>query len=322
MFFLMLQEKGLVNKMLKYFNTFKGMTVRNMKVYLKDRMTIVMSMMTQIIILGLFILFIKNNYFEGIKNIVEMFGNVITDNDIESVVNSWLVSGVIGTSVITVALNSLNVMVSDKQKKISYDYGASPVKNSAIVLSYFFGAFINTFIISSIILTAGFIFLCIPNTVNYSFYDIAGMYGFVALGSISATLILMFVVSFFKKTSTLNSFGIIVSAAVGFVIGAYIPVGQFDSNVQTAVNLVPGAQIAGMMRNLLVSPAINNINDALNGADKGAVAEELNSIFAINMNIFDNEIGFNFMLTYSVAVIILFLILNLITYKFSSRTTE
>lgn len=46
-----------------------------------------------------------------------MFGNVITDNDIESVVNSWLVSGVIGTSVITVALNSLNVMVSDKQKK-------------------------------------------------------------------------------------------------------------------------------------------------------------------------------------------------------------
>ena len=110
------------------------MTTRNIKVYMKDRMAIVLSMLTQIIVLGLYLLFLKSNYVDAINSYLTGVENLVSDADIEALVNSWLIAGVIGTSVVTVALNSLSVMVSDKQNKINYDYGASPVKGNVVNL--------------------------------------------------------------------------------------------------------------------------------------------------------------------------------------------
>ena len=308
--------------MSKTLYAYKGMTLRNIKVYLKDKMAIVLSMLAQIIVLGLYLLFLKSTYIDSIKSSLEGLQKLITDTQIDAVVNSWLVAGVIGTSVVTVALNSLSVMVSDKQNKISYDYGASPVKSGTVVMSYFSGAVVNTFLMSALLLTAGFVFLAISSSLSYSFLEIISMYGLVALGSISATLILMLVASFFKKSSTLSSFGVMVSAGIGFIIGAYIPVSQFDKSVQTVVNLVPGSQVAGMMRNVLMTPAINDLNTSLNGVDNGAVADSMKDMFAMNMNVLDNKIGFEFMMIYSLCAIALFLVLNLIAYRFTSKVKD
>lgn len=301
---------------------YKGMTARNIKVYLKDRMTIIMSMMTQIIVLGLYLLFLKQNYVDAVTQGLGELSKLVTDRDIQALVNSWLIAGVIGTSVVTVALNSLSVMVSDKHEKIDFDYNATPMRGSTVVLSYFTGAVVNTFFISALLLTAGFVFIRLTGGFIYSITDILQIYGLVALGSVSATLILMFIASFFKKNSTLSSFGVLVSAAIGFIIGAYIPVSQFGESVQTIVNLVPGSQIAGMMRNVLMTPAINNINDILGGVDNGLFAEGIDNTFALNLNIFGEEVGIPFMMIFSVAAIILFLVLNLVSFKLTSKRKQ
>jgi ABC-type polysaccharide/polyol phosphate export permease len=244
------------------------------------------------------------------------------DNLINALVNSWLVSGVIGTSVVTVAMNSLSVMISDKQNKIDYDYNASSVKGSTVVLSYFSGAVINTIVISAILLTAGIAFSCISGSSFPEFTELLKLYGLVILGSVSAVLILMFVASFFKKNSTYAAFNTLISVAIGFVIGAYIPVSQFSDGVQTFVNLIPGSHIAAMIRNVLVSPCINDISTSLAGADHGIFAEEAEKAFATNLNLFGNEVDFTFMMMYSIGAILIFLILNLISYKFSSKRKD
>ena len=206
--------------------SYKGMTKRNIKVYLKDKTAIIFSMMTQIIILGLYLLFLKQNYVDSMTSMLDGFNIKTEDNLINALVNSWLVSGVIGTSVVTVAMNSLSVMISDKQNKIDYDYNASSVKGSTVVLSYFSGAVVNTIVISAILLTAGIAFSCISGSSLPEFTELLKLYGLVILGSVSAVLILMFVASFFKKNSTYAAFNTLISVAIGFVIGAYIPVSQ------------------------------------------------------------------------------------------------
>lgn len=319
MYFLQLQVKGLVNKMTKSINAYKGMTKRNVKVYLKDRMAVFLSLITQIIVLGLFLIFLKDTYLMAINDNLGELKSLVSEKDIQTLINSWLVSGVVGTAVVTVALNSLNIMVTDKQNKISFDYCTSPVKNSTVVLSYFSGALINTILLSTILLSAGFIFIAVTGEFVYSITDILAMFGLTILGSISSTLILMIFVSFFKKNSTLSAFGVMISASIGFVIGAYVPVSQFGSSVQTIVNLVPGSHIAGMMRNILMTPAINNIDKTLNGIDKGAFTESIKMIFAFNLNIFDKEIGVSFMLIFSLIIIAIALILNLFLYRFTSK---
>lgn len=303
-------------------NAYMGMTVRNIKVYAKDKLAIMLSMLTQVIVLGLYLMFLKSTYVDAINDSLGALKDLVTSADVDALVNSWLVSGVIGTSVVTVALNSLSVMVSDKQEKIDYDYNATSVKGSTVVMSYFSGAVATTVLMSSILLTAGLVFLSIGGIITYTFMDLLKIYGLVILGSISSTLVLMSFVSFFKKSSTLSSFGIMVSAAIGFVIGAYIPVSSFSKEVQTAVNIVPGSQIAGAMRNVLMGPALENIDSALNGVDGGQFIESAKNIFAVNLNLFDHTADMKFMMTYSAIAIAIFLILNIVLYGFSSKRRD
>ena len=321
----MLQEKGLVNKMVnvkKNLRSYKGMTVRNIKVYMKDKTAIMLSMITQIIVLGLYLLFLKTSYVDMITASLSELGDIVSKNDINALVNSWLVAGVIGTSVVTVALNALTIMVSDKQEKIDFDYNASPVKGGTVVMSYFSGAVASTFIISSILLTAGLLFIAVSGSFVYNLYDILMLYGLVLLGSVSATIILMLFASFFKKNSSLSSFGIMISAAIGFVIGAYMPVSQFGEGVQTAVNLVPGSHIACLMRNVLMTPALDKIDTALNGIDNGMFAEEIKNTFSFELNIFGIDFDINMMLVYSFIAIAVFLVLNLISFRISSKRKD
>lgn len=305
--------------MIKTMNAYKGMTLRNIRVYLKDKTSIIMSLMAQIIILGLFLLFLKSNYTDSIIAQLGELRDLLSDKDINAIVNSYLMAGVIGTSVVTVALNSLAVMVSDRERKINFDYGAAPVKGHTVVLSYFSGAVVNTFLVSAVLTTAGFIFLCIGSEITYTPVDFLKIYGLVALGSISATLVLMVFASFFKKSSSHGSFGVLISAAIGFITGAYIPVSQFSDTVQTCVNLVPASQIAGMMKYVLITPTIDHANEVINGIDNGEFAKAMYQIFSVKMNIFSNEVDFSFMLIFSLIAIAVFLMINLLIYRFASK---
>ena len=304
------------------FRSYRGMTIRNIKVYAKDKMAILLSLLTQIIVLGLYLMFLKSNYVDIINNGLESFKDLVSKADIEGLVNSWLISGVIGTSVVTVALNTLNLMVKDKEDKIDSDYRASSVKGSTVVMSYFSGAVASTFIISSILLSAGYIFLACTGTFCLDIPQQLLVSALTLLGSVSGTLVLMLFISFFKKSATLSSFGVMVSASIGFIVGAYVPVSQFSENVQTIVNLVPGSQIAAMMRNILVDPAIDNIDKTLDGIDKGQFAENAREMFALKLKIFGTEVDTGFMLTYSFIIIAVFAVLNIALYKISSKRKD
>lgn len=303
----------------KELRAFKGMTIRNMKVYGKDKISLLLSLLTQLIVLGLFVLFLKDSYVDVINEELGNLKNMLSKDDIEAIVNSWLVAGVVGTSVVTAALNALSVMVHDKMDRIDYDYTAAAVKSRTVVLSYFTGAMLSAVVTSSILLTAGLGYLAVSGSFLLSALDIIMLYGIVVLGSISSTLVLMLFISFFKKDSSLSAFGILISVAIGFAVGAYMPVGQFSESVQTVVNLVPGSQITALLRNVLMQPAIENADKVLGGADNHAFVESLNDLFSMKLHVFNGSHGTNFMIIYSLAAIALFLVLNILIFRFAAK---
>lgn len=308
--------------MTRSLNAYRGLTTRNTKVFLKDRMAVFLSMLTQIIILGLFLLFIKNSYVDGINEALGSLKDKVSDADIATLVNSWMISGVIGTSVITSTLSALNVMVSDKQHRIDFDYNASSVKGAVVVMSYFSGAVLCSLITSFVLLAAGLAFIAGTGVFLLTVTDVLMLIGLVLLGSVSSTIILMTIIGFFKKDSTYSAFSVLVSTLVGFIVGAYFPVSQLGETTQTIVNLVPGAQITGMIRNILVSPAIDHIDDALGGMDQGAFREAASKMFCIKLNIFGTEVDTGFMLLYSVIAIVIFTVLNIALFSVSSKRKD
>ena len=272
-------------------------------------------MLAPLIVFMLYILFLKDTYLDSLKSSLGEMKEYIDMKDIDSIANAWLLAGILASSCITVSLNSLQVMVLDKNNKIDYDYNSSPISNISVILAYFTGAFINTFMIAGGILTIGLIIINSISSLYLSFTTIILLYLVTILGSASATIIMMIIVSFFKRSSAIGAFSGIVSAAIGFIIGAYIPLSSLSDEIQGILSLVPGSHVACLYRNLLMDGLMNHINSGLNGIGGGAFNNIINDAFALNLNMFSYKTTTTFMSIYSSSSIVVALGINVILYK-------
>ena len=299
----------------KNLNSYLGMTKRNILVFFKDKTTLFFSMLAPLIVFFLYIVFLKDTYLSSLKESLTGLEEYVLASDIENIANSWLLAGLLGTSCITVSLNSLHVMVNDKNSKIDYDYNSSPIKGYIVVFSYFTGAFLNTFLITASILTVGLIILNSIGSLYLGFNTVILLYLVTILGCASSTILMMIIVSFFKKSSALGAFSGIVSAAVGFVIGAYIPLGNFSNAIQGILSLVPGSHVACLYRNLLMKNLLEHIDVSLNGMDSHTFISMAKEAFALNLNMFSYTTSNTFMMVYTSISAILALGLNIVLYK-------
>ena len=273
--------------MRKYF----GLTKRNLLIYFKDYQSILFSMITPIIVFVLYLLFLKDTFVSPIKDATIGLEQWILDEDINMFVNGLLLTGILGTTMITVPYNCLITIVRDRENKIDYDISATPIRRVQIVLSYFTASALSAFIMAAIILTGGLCIMGVQGTLYLGAKDVAALYGITFLGAISATSLFMIVVLFFKTSSASGAFLGILSAACGFVIGAYIPISQFSEGVQTFCNVFPGSGITVLYRNSLLNPLLDKMNQNIGGLDEGMFVEAMRETFVFDSHLFGQTIS-------------------------------
>lgn len=237
-------------------NKFIGLTKRNLLIFFKDKQSVIFSLMTSIIVFVLYLLFLRGTFVDAIQSAMQEapgLADLVQDKDVEMYANLTLLVGILGSALITVPFNCLTVVVRDKENKVDYDILSTPIRRWQVILSYFTAAVISAVIMTGIILTVGLLLLGTQGDLYMGVKEIAQAYGIVALGSFSATALFMIVVLFFKSSSACGAFFSMVSAAAGFVIGAYIPISQFSDGVQTVCNIFPASQITILLRNALLN---------------------------------------------------------------------
>ncbi|MBP5554351.1 MAG: ABC transporter permease [Lachnospiraceae bacterium] len=280
---------------------FMGLTKRNLLVYFKDKGAILFSLLTSLIVLVLYLLFLKGTFedaFESALANAEFIRSFINDGDIEVFVNITLLIGMLGSAMITVPYSCLTTIVKDRENKIDYDISATPIKRWQIVLSYFTAASISACIMTGILLAAGMIILSMDGGLLLGTVDILKAFGMVIIGSVSSTALFMAFMLFFKTAQSSNAFFGMLSAAAGFVIGAYIPISQFSDKVQTFCNLFPATHVTIAIRNILMRGVVDKMNNSIGGLDQGMFVETIKGIFSFNSRMFGHTLSIANSLTY------------------------
>ena len=305
------------NKLKKYLFNIYELTKRNMLIFFKNKTTIFFSLIAPVLILLIYILFMGD--FQ-VDIIMDNIGSIdVTKKEISSIVNAWVISGIIGISTLTVALNSMFITISDREKGIVNDFHASPVNQVNLTLSYFISAVIITFFISLVFSIMGTIFLMISTGGLFSFnvLDIFKLLGLLLLSSLSAVIILMFITSFFKKTSTAASFTGIFTALIGFLVGTYLPAGFLPIGIQNFANIIPGTHSTALFRQLYLSKVISNPNII----DKVGIdfINQIKDEYGYNLKLFNFEITTGLMVLYLFISIVIFFLLQIIVSKFRNK---
>ena len=297
---------------------FLGLTKRNLLLFFKDKQSILFSLLTSMIVLALYLLFLKDTFVNAMDSAINQFpglSSFIDKNDKEMFANLILLTGILGSAMITVPYNCLITLVKDRENKVDYDILATPLKRGQIIFSYFVSAALSSAILTSMILAIGLGVIGMQGDIYLGIGDIVKAFGVVALGSISATSIFMIVVLFFKSVSASGAFFGMLSAASGFIIGAYIPISQFSEAVQTVCNISPASQITIVLRNVLINGLLEHMNTSLNGVEQGMFVTSIKELFSFKAWLFDGYLDMTQMLVYITVSILVCIVIQMIIYS-------
>ena len=297
---------------------FLGLTKRNLLLFFKDKQSILFSLLTSMIVLALYLLFLKDTFVSAMDSAINQFpslSSLIDKNDKEMFANLILLTGILGSAMITVPYNCLITLVKDRENKVDYDILATPLKRGQIIFSYFVSAALSSAILTSMILAIGLGVIGMQGDIYLGIGDIVKAFGVVALGSISATSIFMIVVLFFKSVSASGAFFGMLSAASGFIIGAYIPISQFSESVQTVCNIFPASQITIVLRNVLINGLLEHINTSLAEVDHGMFVIIIKELFSFKARIFGGYLDMTQMLGYITLSILVCIVVQIIVYS-------
>ena len=297
---------------------FLGLTKRNLLLFFKDKQSIIFSLLTSMIVLALYLLFLKDTFVNAMDSAINQFpdlSSLIDKNDKDMFANLILLTGILGSTMITVPYNCLITLVKDRENKVDYDILATPLKRGQIILSYFVSAALSSVILTGIILAVGLATICMHGDIYLGTIDILKAFGVVALGSISATSIFMIIVLFLKSVSASGAFFGLLSAVSGFIIGAYIPISQFSEAIQTICNIFPASQITIVLRNVLINGLLEHMNTTLDGVDQGMFVTSIKELFSFKARLFDGYFDMSQMLVYIVVSIVICIVVQIFVYS-------
>lgn len=261
------------------------LTGRNIRIYFKDKVTFFTSLITPVILLILYVTFLRSVYVDSLLAGMPE-GIEIPEKLINGFTGGWLVSSILGVSAVTVAFCSNNIMAMDKVTKRINDFYVTPVKRGQMAVAYYFANFFTTLLVCLIALCVSLLFLgktgwyLTLQDIPYILLDVLGCVFF-------GTSLAAFVEQFVSTQGGISAVSTAVSSMYGFVCGAYMPISQFADGIQKFVSFVPGTYGTVLLRNHFMHGAITELTKDL----PAEMTEELRKAFDNTIFFFDNEVS-------------------------------
>lgn len=236
--------------------TFLALTKRNIKVFFKDKGMFFVSLITPVILLVLYATFLASVYRDSVASALNGFP--VSDELINGIVGGELFSSLLAVSCVTVAFCSNLLMVNDKVNGARKDMMITPVKKSAVAVSYFAASLASTLIVSFVACAACFIYIAATGW-YFSFGDVMLIILDVILLTAFGIAISSVINVFLSSQGQASAVGTIVSAGYGFVCGAYMPISSFATGLQNVLMFLPGTYGTSLIRTHALNGAMREL---------------------------------------------------------------
>jgi len=233
---------------------------RNLKLFFRDKGNIIFSLMGVLIVIGLYIIFLRNMW-------LYLYVDV---KSINSLVDEWVMAGIIAIVSMTTTLGAFGIMVNDRSDEIYKDFYSTPVKRYEIAGGYVLCACLIGLLMSLVGFLFAVVFIRVLDGKMLSLDCILKTIGLMSVVSLSNTAFVLFVVSFFKNTTSYSSASGLIGTFVGFVAGVYMPVGLLIKPLSILMQLTPICHGATILRNTMMR---DSLQESFQGMDVGKLSD-------------------------------------------------
>ncbi len=233
---------------------------RNLKMFFRDKSAVFFSVMAVFIIIGLYAI---------ILNDVWLPSNMKNLKNVDFLMNTWLVSGLLTVISVTTTMGAFGILIEDKIKKIDKDFHSSPKKKSTLIKGYLGSAFLIGIIMSLVTFLLSEIYIVLNNGEWIKLLAALKVLLIIILSVMTNTSIMCFIISFFKSQNAFGTAASIIGTLIGFLTGVYLPIGNLPDSIQFVVKIFPVSHAAVLFRQVLMQQSIQT---SFSGVDPAALA--------------------------------------------------
>ncbi|MCQ2791950.1 MAG: ABC transporter permease [Bacilli bacterium] len=259
---------------------FFQLTKRNFLVFTRNKMRMFFTLMVPIIILIIYILFLRSLELSSIREAINSIEGIppIDDKTLMVFMDSWFLSGNVALCSISISLQTNNLIINDKENGINRDFASAPIHKTVVTFAYMFFNFLITLLLCFCFVCVTFIFLAAMNEFYLNALDVLIIFGVLAFITLNASAFTTLVCSFIDTDATLASVIAVVSACLGFLIGSFMPLSLMPKLMQDIVFFIPGTHATALMRYAYLKSPLEILGNQFNPTQ---------------LSILKNQVGYN-----------------------------
>ncbi|MBQ8179717.1 MAG: ABC transporter permease [Candidatus Methanomethylophilaceae archaeon] len=221
---------------------------RNSLCYFRDRASVVFSLMGVLVVVLLYLLFLRNMLIDAYPDLPGMDG----------LIDAWVLSGILGIVSVTTSAGSLQTMIEDRANGRSRDILVTPMTPSQIAGGYILSTFIVGFVMSLVTMVLSLAYL-VATGCPLDAVDVVVCITLLVPSALSGSIVIYAITSFMRSTGAFSGFFTIVSVLIGFLAGIYMPMGTMPGAMQVVGTLVPASHMAMLFRQNLCGGAMDDV---------------------------------------------------------------
>lgn len=270
---------------------------RNLRLYFRDRLGVFFSLLAAIILFLLYTLFLGNLQSAGLE---QAFPDA-PEGSVKTFVDSWAFAGIVAITAVTTGLGAFSAFVEDGSTGRFRDFLVSPIKRSQLVLGYLLSSFVIALTMTMVVLIASVAYLFFVDGLVLTPSQVVLTVAYLLLSCAAYAALSAFVVSFVRTQGAFSALSTIVGTVLGFLCGAYIPVGSLPEGVANVINALPFGQSSMLIRQQFTESSL----DALAG-DQPQAVDGLREAYGITTSVGDWEVTVPYVIAVLVAMAVLF----------------
>lgn len=229
---------------------------RNMKMFVRDRMAFFLSLLSVLILLILYKVFLSQIQIDGIK---AAMGVKNIPSDVVTMVNYWLVSGLVTITSMSSTLGAYGVSVDDRQHHRVDDFMLTLISPIKIEVSYMIAAVAIGSLITFLLYVISVVVLIGGSGLLIGFLTTLKVMLLIILSSALSLLVVYPFMYLIKTNSQFASFSTIIGTAIGFLTGVYISIGSVTASIKNVITWFPLTPINSLIKHLIMKDSLNEV---------------------------------------------------------------
>lgn len=216
---------------------------RHLKIFLKKPGNILLSLLSSVIILSLYFLFIRDFTIKAVAD----YGFSSNINDL--FVDRLMVSGLLIVIGATSILSIVAIFINDKCRGILKDFYITSISKTNIIYTYI----ISSILVSTLLTLFIYFFVELFFIFYYDYFSITEIVNscqIIILSNILSSNIIFIIAIFINNITSFSTFETLYGVVIGFFTGVYIPIGYYPPIIKNIFFFFPLTQTTSILRQI------------------------------------------------------------------------